>query len=350
MMERIQRKKLWVLFAFLIQTLLPATLCQAELRKVKIGERMPEFSLPNSNGTIVSYKHNHNKVLLLVFLPTSQRRIERAIKDIETVIENLQENKGQFDSIGVISGPPAKDFSESLNRKLKFSFPILLDGDFQLWGKLGVIAAPTIIIVGKDDNIQWIKAGYGYDFEPVVCAHLKQALGIVQEEAVKEAQQVKTVTNDTVAARIQRHLQMAKILEEKGRIQAAINELQKAAELDPNSNTSIFELGELLCRAGRNKEALNVAEKIKATNRFDKARRLMISGWARRQLNELDAAEKDLLEATKLDPTSVRALFELGKIQQVRGQTEKAMKSYYTALALVFNESEKKKIFFDEKK
>ena len=229
-------------------------------------------------------------------------------------------------------------------RKSKLTFPILLDGNFQLWGRLGVIAAPTVIIVGKDDTIKWIKAGYGYDFVPIVRAHLKQALGIAQETSVDDARQVKTVTNDTVAARIQRHLQMAKILEEKGRIGSAIAELQKAAELDPNSSAPIFELGELFCRAGRNKEALNLTEKLRTTNKSDKARLLLISGWARRQMGELETAEEILLEAITLNPTSIRALFELGKIHQTRGQIEKAMKLYYHALTLHFNESERSKI------
>ena len=354
MMERIPerwlgdafRRILPSIFAlfFMMQLFLPAGPCWAGLRKVKVDERMPEFSLPDSSGGTYTYKNNQDKVSFLVFLPTSQRRIERALSDIDNVLESLRENNGQLRVVGIISGPSAKDFSMPGKLKSKLTFPILLDGNFQLWGRLGVIAAPTVIIVGKDDTIKWIKAGYGYDFVPIVRARLKQALGIAQETSVEDARQVKTVTNDTVAARIQRHLQMAKILEEKGRIGSAIAELQKAAELDPNASAPIFELGELFCRAGRNKEALNLTEKLRTTNKSDKARLLLISGWARRQMGELETAEEILLEAITLNPTSIRALFELGKIHQTRGQTEKAMKLYYHALTLHFNESERSKI------
>ncbi len=346
MMERISKRSLPGIFAFafIMQIFFSVVPVRAALRKVKVGERMLEFSLPDTNDGTFTYKHDRDVVLILAFLPTSQRRIERAITDIEKVIEGLDGNIEQLEVACVISGPAAKDFSVSQKLRQKFSFPILLDGSFQLWGRLGVIAAPTVIIVGKDKTIQWIKSGYGYDFVPVVRAHLMQALGIAQENAVEDAQQVKTVTNDTIAARIQRHLQMAKILEEKGRVESAIAEFQKAAALDPNSNTAIFELGELLCRAGRNKEALNLTEKLNTTNQSDKARLLLISGWARRQIGELDIAEKHLLEAATLNPESIRALFELGKIYQARNQTEKAMKLYYKALTLHFNESKRTKI------
>jgi tetratricopeptide (TPR) repeat protein len=315
----------------------------AALRKVKVGERIPEFSLPDTKGGTFTYKGNQDKVLFLSFLPTSQRRIERAIVDIEKVVESLNENIEQLEVVCAISGPAAKDFSPPRKADSKLTFPILLDSNFQLWGRLGVIAAPTVVIVGKDSKIAWIKSGYGYDFVPVARAHLMQALGIAQENTVEDAQKVKTVTNDTVTARIQRHLQMAKILEEKGRVESAIAEYQKAAKLDPNSNTAILELGELLCRTNRNKEALSLTEKLITSKNSDKARLLLISGWARRQMGKLETAEELLLESIKLNPASIRALFELGKIHQAKGQTEKAMKSYYRALTLHFNESEREK-------
>jgi tetratricopeptide (TPR) repeat protein len=343
MMERIPSRNLSGIFAFaflLMQVFHPAAQGRAGLRKVKVGESVPEFSSPDSNGGTFTYKHDRRKVLALAFLPTSQRRMERTLSDIEKVLDSLRENNEQLHFIGIVSGPLVKDFLVPRKPGKTHTFPVLLDGDFQLWGRLGMIAAPTIIIVGKDDKILWIKAGYGYDFVPVVRARLKQALGIAQETTPEDAQQVKTVTNDTIAARIQRHLQMAKMLEKKGRVESAIGELQKAAKLDPNSIEPTLELGGLFCRAGRNKEALNLVEKLRTTKKADKARRLLISGWARRQMGELETAEKLLLEAIKLDPTSIRALFELGKIYQANGQTEKAMKSYYAALSLLFDESE----------
>ncbi len=59
-----------------------------------------------------------------------------------------------------------------------------------------------------------------------------------------------------------------------------------------------------------------------------------------RQTNQLDAAEKLLVEATTRNPKSSRGFFELGKIYQARGQFEKAMVSYRKALAKLFGEAE----------
>jgi tetratricopeptide (TPR) repeat protein len=321
------------------QMLFPVASARANLRKLTVGEQMPEFSLPDEKGGTFTYTHGANKVLVLVFLPPAQRRMERTVADIEKVIGELQGRARQLDFVGVISGPGAKQVSDSHTLDLKHTFPVLLDGDFHLWGKLGVIAAPTVVVAGKDDVVTWTKAGYGYDFIPIVRVHIEQALGMVQEEALEDAQQVRTVTNDTVAARIQRHLQMAKMLERKGRTDPAIDELQKAAQLDPNAIEPSLQLGELLCKVGRNKEALDLAGRLRTNDKSQEARLLVISGWARRQMGEVETAEKILLEATTLDPTSIRALFELGKTQQAQGRTEEAMKSYRTALSLLFGET-----------
>jgi tetratricopeptide (TPR) repeat protein len=165
---------------------------------------------------------------------------------------------------------------------------------------------------------------------------LNQALGIAQDIDPNDASRVKTVTNATVAARIKRHLQMAKMLQAKGRIESAINEIRKAKELDPNSVEAALELGELFCRVGKNEAALNIVERTRATKRLDRARLLWISGWAKRQMGDLETAEKNLLEATKLDAKSARGFFELGQVYQAKGDKDKAIAAYYRALTLVF--------------
>ncbi len=327
----------------LVQVLLPTSPARADLRKVKVGDTMPEFSLPDPNGTTFTYKHGRDRVLILALLPTVQSRLERAVADVEAVVESFPEQAERLDFAGVISGPAEKDILKSLKPGSKLGFPILLDGEYQLWGTLGVIAAPTVLIVGKDDRILWIKAGYGYDFVPVARAYVNQALGIAQQTAPEDAQHVKAVTNDTVEARLQRHLQMAKILEQKGRLESAAAEIEKAAQLDPNSIEPALELGELFCRAGRSKAALELVEKLRAESRPEKSRLLLISGWAKRQMGDLESAEKLLLEATTLDPKSIRALFELGKVYRAKGLADKALESYHKALMLVFNESQEAK-------
>ncbi|MHC4488640.1 MAG: thioredoxin domain-containing protein [Planctomycetota bacterium] len=326
-------------FALMVHVVLLAVPSQARSRKIKVGDKMLQFSLPDPNGIVFTYRHNRKRVLAIAYLSANQKQSERAVVDIERILGDLRSKAEPLDFVGVISERAKKDFFESYRGDSKPNFPILLDTEYQLWGRLGIIAMPTVLIVGKNDKVVWVKAGHGYDFEPVIRARLNQALGIAQEIDPNDASHVRTVTNATVAARVKRHLQTAKILQQKDRLESAIVEARKAEELDPNSIEVVLELGELLCRAGQSKAALDVVKRVRATKRLDRARLLLISGWAKRQAGQLDAAEKLLLETTTLNPKYSRAFFELGKVYQARGRTDKAMVSYYKALAQIFGEA-----------
>jgi len=327
-----------IFIVFLVQLLLPVTSSLAGLRKSKVGDMMPEFSLPDSNGVTFDYKYGRDRVLVLAFMPPSASQFQRIETEIEQVAAKLQEKARMIDFVGILSGSSAKEALESGKLVSKKTLRILLDEEFGLWGKLGVIAVPTFVFVGKDDKILWIKAGYDYNFVPVARVHLNKALGIEEDTTAEDAEKIKTVANYTVAARAERHLQMAKMFEEKGRIDSAIAETQKAVDLDPNSIETILELGTLLCRAGRSKEALSVIDKLNVTKGPIGAKRLMISGWAKRQMGNLEAAENDLLNATKIDMRSGRGFFELGRVYQAKGEKDKAMQAYYHSLTLVYGE------------
>jgi hypothetical protein len=77
-----------------------------------------------------------------------------------------------------------------------------------------------------------VEAGHAYDFDPVIRAHLNQALGIAQDTIAGDAGKVKTARVDTDAARALRHLQMAKMLKKSSRFESAIEQAQKARRLE----------------------------------------------------------------------------------------------------------------------
>jgi len=322
--------------ALVMVQFLCCTTLQAGRYAFEVGDKMPEFSAPTLSGQVFTFEHNKGKALMVVFLSPKQKRSAQAAADIEKILSQLETNAERLETVIAVDDPNGVDLTSKQKSPAK-NIHILLDSKYKLWGKFGIIATPTFVIADTNDKVICVKAGYGYDFIPTLRAYVNQALGIAQETAPKDAGRVKTVSNDTTAARIKRHLQMAKILEEKGRLESAIAEIQKARELDPNSAEAALVLGELFCRAGRSKAALDITESLIVTSRLDKARLLLISGWAKRQMGELDTAEKLLLEAAKLDPKSARALFELGKIYQARQQNDKAMESYYKALTLIFD-------------
>jgi Flp pilus assembly protein TadD len=308
------------------------------LRHMRVGDTMPEFSLPDPNGTVFRYKQGQAAVLGVVVLQARQSNLERLVADVAILVQTLKSETGAFDCVGVMSGPGGEEYLRSREPGAKGAFPILLDPNFAFWGRLGVIAAPTAVVVGADHKIQWVKSGYGFDFMAGFHAQMANALG--HRDAADGSVRVGTLGNDSDRARRDRHIQLARMLARKGRLESAVQELEKLRQLDPNAVDVTLELGEVLCRAGENEAALKMMAQVKAESRGDRARSLLVSAWARRQMGELDLAGSLLTEALKLEPESSRILYELGKVHQAKGDTEKALIYYRKALAEVFGDAE----------
>ncbi|MDO8302124.1 MAG: hypothetical protein Q7T18_02680, partial [Sedimentisphaerales bacterium] len=191
---------------------------------------------------------------------------------------------------------------------------------------------------------RWIKAGYGYDFAPVVRSHLSSALEIKGAEPPQEVIVVQTLEKDSPQAKAQRHLKLADILETRGQIESALAEARKAKELDPNSVDASLCIGRLCCMNGDGKAALDAVGKIKVQTSQQEVQMNLILGWAHRQIGDFDSALKFLLNAANLDPASSRTFYELGKVYQDKHDINKAQEAYRKALEIVFAEQEHKKI------
>ncbi len=330
-----------VFFVLLICSILPVRTANSDRHRIGIGNKIPEFSASDVSGKLFDYKYGSGKVLIAVFLYSQQKQSAQAVTDIKRILSKLRGQAHRLNAVVAVDDPNNQTFvrpdpNDSESNKSGVVVNVVADTEHKLWGKFGIIATPTVIISDTNDTALWVKAGHGYDFAPVVQARLNQALGIAQQIDPNEAGRVRTVKNATVAARIKRHLQMAKMLQEKGRVESAITQMKKARELDPNSVELVLEISELLCSIGQGKSALEILEGIEARGNIEKSKMLIITGWAKRQMSNFEEAEKLLLEATKLNPKSGRVFFELGQVYQDKGEVEKAMLTYYRALTLVF--------------
>ena len=171
----------------------------------------------------------------------------------------------------------------------------------------------------------------------MIRARLNQALGIAQSVSPESAGVVSTVKNDTLDARIKRLLQAADLMSRRGHIEAAVTEVQKALELDPNAVDVYLKLGELYCKSGRGPEALQALQKVESQNQTQKVQLNLMLGWAHRLAGQLDEAEKVLQSVISMDAESARAFFELGRVYEQKGQKDQALEAYRQALKLVFD-------------
>lgn len=312
-------------------------------RGLEVGQKVPEFSAQDFAGKPFDYKHGGKKALLLAFVSPKKQNSADAIADINKIVANLGTKEQQLTVVIVVNDPNRQTNFEPKQGQFRPGYNVIVDKNYALWGEFGIIATPTTIIADKNDTVLRVKPGYGYNFAPTIRMNLDKALGITRNNLAGKQGKVEIAIMTSDAARAVRYLQMAEMLKKTGKLESAILPTQKACQLDPNNFDAAFKLAELYCKTAKEQNAIEAIAKAKPATPQQKAKVSLIAGWANRRLNKLDQAEKKLLEAKKLDPKSIRVLFELGKVYQAKKQTQNAMRAYRNALAILFGEPKQTK-------
>ena len=308
-------------------------------RRIPEGALIPEFNAVDITGKPFACTRSNGKVMILAFLSSQQKNSQKAIEDIFWVLSSIPSDRLTSLQIAfVLQNVDNGEFIASIQKEAPSVVHILDDDQYNIWGKFGVIATPTVLISNPQGMVLCVKPGHTYDFTQVVKSRLFQALEIPYDVSSNDTSTVRTVVNSTMSAKAKRHLQMAKLLSRKSKVSLAIEQAQMAYEIDPNSPEVALDLGELLCRAGQVQKAIKLVSSLSGQSDRDKARINLIMGWAKRQLDQMDEAEKHLLDGINQDPMLPRLFFELGRIYQQRNDSEKAMQAYFQALQLIYRE------------
>jgi tetratricopeptide (TPR) repeat protein len=306
----------------------------ATTRQLGVSEPMPEFTVQDVNGHELG-KPKEGTAVLLAFLSPGKKPSVQALADLDKIVSNLGKASDRLLYVAVSDEPnlvaaPLDQGGVSRMRHL------VVDAQYKLWGKYGVIASPTVFVADPQGKIALIKAGYGYDFAPVVQAKLRAVLGLEAEDLSADAGQVKTLDNNKPASKAAQHLQMAKMLEQKRKYESALEQLGMAQKLAPGSVEIALEVGRLYCMASRPEKAIETVNPLVPAGNEQTALRLFILGKSYRMTKDWAQAEKNLLEALKLNPKDGEVLYELGRVYHLQNQKDKALDLYSKSLELIY--------------
>jgi tetratricopeptide (TPR) repeat protein len=141
------------------------------------------------------------------------------------------------------------------------------------------------------------------------------------------------------------HFSRAKLLDDQGQANQAIEEFKKALELDPNNSMIHSEMAESYLKNNRLRDAVDAAEKaIKADPDNIDAHRLLagiyVQPIARANAQQppsaetINAAVHEWEEIVRIDPTDRNAFLMLGRLYQIKGDRNKASEIYKTFLGI----------------
>ena len=310
----------------------------AQARKLDITDVVPAFSVIDSAGLKYDYTADKKQVLLVAFISPFKSQSHNALSDLERMVGSIEVDPNALTVIYVVDEPNSLS---SLDIQLpsengRAEKHVVLDSDYQLWGKFGVIASPTVFLIGTDGTIATVKAGHGYDFAPVIKSSLLKELGVSKGDSGADASQVRTIDNDSVAKKAFRHFKLAKMLQEKQQYEGAVKQLEQAVQIDPNSTEIILELGGLYCKTLKPQKAIDLVKDSDISQTQQKAVCCFILGKAHFLLEEYDSAQDFLRESIQFDPSSSEAFYLLGRIYHIQNKSKEALQAYYTSLQLIY--------------
>lgn len=165
----------------------------------------------------------------------------------------------------------------------------------------------------------------------MTCRQLaQQASGEMERENWPQAELLLRQAIETCPTNAEARRHYARVLQQKGELEQAVVQLDKAIESDPDART-LVEAGLLLLAAGKTDQAYWRAERAIAEDPS------LGSAWALRgealaRLGDADQALADLIRSLDHEPNNPQALLDIATIYHRRGQPRRVLATVQTLL------------------
>ncbi|MCC6227850.1 MAG: tetratricopeptide repeat protein [Phycisphaerales bacterium] len=300
-----------------------------DLRNVKRGEMVPACKLAAIDGSVIDSDALKGSVIVYVCLSAEQKRSELAAIDSQAVVAAM--NGEPVKLVHLTADVVQRAYFEKLRSEKNISASLAFDADREFYGKLGLIAFPTTVIVNKDGKLDNAISLHGNDYKTLLDAHIRHALGKIDDKQLKEMLSVKPAEKSSPKTAASAHRSLARLMREKGQLDQAKAELKKGLEINNDDREAMLDLAELSIITKDYDGADAMTDKVLAIQ-SDHRRAKQIKGATLFNRGKLDEAEKLLTEALDLNPSPELCHYYLGEICEQRGQKDQALTHYREAL------------------
>lgn len=319
------------LFAFLT-----ASTHADDLRNVKRGEPIPAFKLPTLDGAVADSDAMKGSVVVIVCLSAEQRRSEMAMMDSAAAVKELASPDVKL--IHVTADVVQRSYFEKFRRDRDIAATLAFDPDRVVYGKLGLIVFPTTVIIGKDGKVAEVISLHNPDYKNILTAYLQHVLGTITDEQLKARLAEHASEDATPKSLASAHRALARSMRQKGQLESARIELNKAREQDPANDEVALDIADLDMAMGNFSEAETMIGAV-LQKQPDHRRAKQLKGISLFHRGKLDEARAALEEALSLNPSPEVAHYYLGQISEQQGKTDEALMHYKEALRRVFHET-----------
>ncbi|MBK7406111.1 MAG: tetratricopeptide repeat protein [Phycisphaerales bacterium] len=299
------------------------------LRNVKVGEEVPAYRLPTIDGVLADSEASKGSVVVLVYLSAEQTSSEIAASESAATIKPYEADGVQL--LHVTADVVHKPYFERFRQDRNLTTALAFDAERTLYGKLGLIVFPTTIVIDREGKLAHVISARGLDYAHTLDCYVRHTLGRLTDAQLAEALKTRPSTDSSPKSLASRHRAAARLLREKGLLDASRNELDKAREQDPADVEIALDLADLDIASDQLDEAETLVGTVLASQP-EHRRAKQLQGVLLYRRNDLVGAEAVLLEALDLNPDPARVHYYLGRIYEQQGAPEKALEHYREAL------------------
>jgi len=238
--------RILILFPVLFFLLSTLAVHAFPFREFKEGDSVPDVNLSSleAGSSALTFSELKGRPYIVVFwgadLPEKKERSAEILGVIEELVPFLEARDVQRYSVDVQNDD--NTVISEVVQKAGSSIKVYKDENRKAYGTLGIFVMPAVLLVDRDGNAA---AGMGYSHD--VADRLKGAVEIMLGEKTAEqvAAELRPEMKDLseVEKLRQRHYSYGMVMKKRGQFDAAIRELSKAVEVDPDMTEAYLQLG-----------------------------------------------------------------------------------------------------------
>ncbi len=305
-----------------------------------IGKTVPDFTLKNIKGVDVSLKEFTGEVIVLIYWKDNHDYSYKALADYRDFIEVYKKRGVQF--IGIAGETGEHEKVSKIVKDLKIKFPVLLDSSRAVLGSYGIRVYPTTLLIDRKGKLIHAIPGHPVLYNSILDGYLRYILGDIDDEELQTAISPQKMKVDESEVMAEREYNLALKFGEFGLISRATRTVKVAIRHKPDMIKAYNFLGFLYLESNETDNAINEFQKAIDIDPGSFEARAGI-GITSLSQGKIDYAIKVLTEAANLNKESSVVYYELGKAYELKGDKNNAFNMYKKSLQL----TEKQRFFYE---
>jgi len=331
---------------------------------LQAGMKAPDFSLKDIKGEEITLsQYSGTKAVVIIFWSTWSANSPKALRRFEEFYKKYRTRGLEVVSINVDKQAFSDEDLKNIKRAVKdlaITFPVLIDRGLKIFHSYGVIALPSTVVVsegrityelpglplvGTEDMFDYLlvlageapRRGANPEYQPRYDAvadtnlageFMKKKIYLMAYSLFKKA-----IEKDSKY--MPPYLELARLYELEGKEAEAEETLRKALSVRPGNVVVMSELGYLLSKTGRTKEALEILGR--AVNKDSYTPAYYYLAYALSKEGRMEEALNAFDKAIALNPYEPKIYLLRGEVYENNKMLKEAASDYGKALGLLLN-------------